>query len=53
MASVSVTQQPDELAARPQLKTWRRAAEHLNERGSAACISCELAAWLCRRGLDV
>jgi hypothetical protein len=30
---------------------WYAAAEHLNSRGMAACVPCELGGWLRRRGL--
>jgi hypothetical protein len=50
---VSVTQQRDELAVRREGRAWRRAAEHLNEWGLAACVPCELVTWLRRFGLVV
>ena len=43
----------DELAARRELRAWRRAAEHLNAYGYAAAVPPELVDALRRRGLVV
>lgn len=49
-----LTHQPrDELAARRELRAWRRAAEHLNARGCPAAVPAELVDALRRRGLAV
>lgn len=48
-----VTQQPDDLAARRELRAWRRAAEHLNRAGYAAAVPPELVRPLRRLGLAV
>lgn len=50
--------QPDspvvaDFAAWRERQAWRRAAEHLNSTGLAACVPCGLVAWLRRHGLDV
>jgi hypothetical protein len=50
---LKIPQPPDELAARRELRAWRRAAEHLNARGYAAGVPPDLVAPLQRRGLVV
>ena len=49
----TIPQQPDELAARRELRAWRRAARHLNDRGYAAAVPAALAGRLEREGLAV
>ena len=44
---------PDELAARRELRAWRRAVEHLNRAGYAAAVPPELVRPLRRLGLAV
>lgn len=44
---------PDELAARRELRSWARAAEHLNRAGYGAAVPAALVRPLRRRGLLV
>jgi hypothetical protein len=48
-----VTRLADELAARRELRAWRRAAEHLNAQGYASAVPPELVNQLRRRGLII
>lgn len=49
----SISQQVTDMYVWRERRAWRQAAEFLNERGLAACVPCELVAWLRRRGLIV
>jgi hypothetical protein len=50
---LSIAEHPDELAARRELRAWRRAAEHLNRRGYAAAVPAHMVEPLRRYGLVV
>lgn len=50
---VPLRQAVPELAVYRELRSWQRAAGHLNRAGFAACVPCALVIALRSRGLDV